>query len=99
MPVVMTLSVNLAESVSLRELRQFVDMAERNGADLDADLREYDDNNELVGLAAVGKLDSDTDDESDLDDEGDVDEEEGDVDEEEGDVDEDAGATDEPDQA
>jgi hypothetical protein len=56
MSILVTLSVNLAESVSLLELRQFVDMAERHGADLDVDLREYDGNGDLVGLAAVGQL-------------------------------------------
>ena len=87
MPILMTLSVNLIDSVTLRDLRQFVDAAERSGADPEADLREYDDNNELVGLAAVGELKSgDVDEEGDVDDEGDVDEE-GDVDDE-GDVDE-----------
>jgi hypothetical protein len=56
MPILVTLSVNLAESVSLLELRQFVDTAERHGADFDVDLREYDENGDLVGLAAVGQL-------------------------------------------
>jgi hypothetical protein len=56
MSILVTISVNLAESASLRELRQFVAMAERHGADLDVDLREYDENGALVGLAAVGQL-------------------------------------------
>ena len=56
MSILVTISVNLAESASLRELRQFVAMAERHGADLDVDLREYDENGDLVGLAAVGQL-------------------------------------------
>ena len=56
MSILVTLSVNLAESVSLRELRQFVDTAERHGADSDMDLREYDENGDLIGLAAVGQL-------------------------------------------
>lgn len=56
MSILVTLSVNLAYSVSLRELRQFVDTAERHGADLDIDLGEYDENGDLVGLAAVGQL-------------------------------------------
>ena len=54
MPILVTVSVNLAESVTLRDLRLFLQAAERNGADLDVDLREYDENNDLVGLAAVG---------------------------------------------
>jgi hypothetical protein len=88
MPILVTVSVHLADSVTLRDLRQFVETAERNGADLDADLREYDENNDLVGLAAVGELES-----GDVDEEGsDVEDDEGDVDDEEdveGDVDED----------
>ena len=56
MSILVTLSVNLAESVSLLELRQFVDAAERHCADFDVDLREYDENRDLVGLAAVGQL-------------------------------------------
>jgi hypothetical protein len=56
MSILVTLSVNLVEPVSLRELRQFVDTAERHGADFDVDLREYDENRDLVGLAAVGQL-------------------------------------------
>jgi hypothetical protein len=34
MPVLVTVSLNLAESVSLRELRAFVETAEDNGADV-----------------------------------------------------------------
>ena len=56
MSILVTISVNLAESASLRELRHFVAMAERHAADLDVDLREYDENGDLVGLAAVGQL-------------------------------------------
>ena len=56
MPILVTVSVNLAESVTLRDLRLFLQAAERNGADLDVDLREYDENNDLVGLAAVGEM-------------------------------------------
>jgi hypothetical protein len=56
MSILVTISVNLAESASLRELRRFVAMAESHGADLDVDLREYDENGDLVGLAAVGQL-------------------------------------------
>ena len=56
MPILVTVSVNLAESVKLRDLQQFVQAAERNGADPDMDLREYDENNDLVGLAAVGEM-------------------------------------------
>jgi hypothetical protein len=56
MPILVTVSVNLAESVKLRDLQQFVQAAERNGADPDKDLREYDENNDLVGLAAIGEM-------------------------------------------
>jgi len=51
-----TVSVNLAEPVTLHELRKFLETVEQNGADADMDLREYDENNDLVGLAAVGEL-------------------------------------------
>jgi hypothetical protein len=87
MSILVTVSVNLADSVTLRDLRQFVEAAERNGADPDLDLREYDDNDDLVGLSAVGEVEADGE---GVDEEGDVDEaddEEGGVDEE-GDVDE-----------
>jgi hypothetical protein len=56
MPILVTVSVNLAESVKLRDLQQFVQAAERNGADPDMDLREYDEENDLVGLAAIGEM-------------------------------------------
>jgi hypothetical protein len=59
--ILVTVSLNLAEPLSLRELRQFVETAERNRADAAADLREYDENNELVGLAAVGQADDEAD--------------------------------------
>ena len=68
MPILVTVSVDLAESVTLRDLRQFVEAAERNGADPEVDLREYDDNNDLVGLAAVGELESGESDGEDEDD-------------------------------
>jgi hypothetical protein len=100
MSILVTVSVNLADSVTLRDLRQFVEAAERNGADPDLDLREYDDKDDLVGLSAVGEMEAD---DEDVDEEGDVDEaddedvdEEGDVDEaddEEGEVDEKPTAT------
>ena len=38
MSILVTVSVNLADSVTLRDLRQFVEAAERNGADPDLDL-------------------------------------------------------------
>jgi hypothetical protein len=57
--ILVTVSLNLAESVSLRELQRFVEAAERNGADVNADLREYAEDNELVGLAAVGQFEAD----------------------------------------
>jgi hypothetical protein len=65
--ILVTVSLNLAEPLSLRELRLFVETAERNRADVDTDLREYDENNELVGLAAVGQAEAV--DEADEDDE------------------------------
>ena len=84
MPILVTVSVDLAESVTLRDLQQFVQAAERNGADPDVDLREYDENNNLVGLAAVSGMGpgggEDGDGEGDEGEEGDGDEE-GDEDE------------------
>jgi hypothetical protein len=68
-----TVSVNLAEPVTLHELRKFLETVEQNGADADMDLREYDENNDLVGLAAVGEL-SASESESDESDEGESDE-------------------------
>ena len=78
MPILVTVSVNLAESVTLRDLQQFLQAAEQNGADLDVDLREYDENNDLVGLAAVGAMgsaDADADDDADEDADEDADDE------------------------
>jgi hypothetical protein len=74
MSILVTVSVNLADSVTLRDLRQFVEAAERNGADPDLDLREYDDNDDLVGLSAVGEVEADgegVDEEDGVDEEGD----------------------------
>ena len=82
MSILVTVSVNLADSVTLRDLRQFVEAAERNGADPDLDLREYDDNDDLVGLSAVGEVEAVEADAEGVDEEGDVDE----ADDEEGDV-------------
>ena len=56
MTILVTVSVNLAEPVSLHELRKFLETVEQNGADADMDLREYDENNDLVGLAAVREM-------------------------------------------
>jgi hypothetical protein len=56
--ILVTISVNLSDPVTLPELRSFLETAEQNGADPDMDLREYDENNDLVGLAAVGELSS-----------------------------------------
>ena len=56
MTILVTVSVNLAEPVTLHELRKFLETVEQNGADSDMDLRECDENNDLVGLAAVGEL-------------------------------------------
>ena len=56
MTILVTVSVNLAEPVTLHELRKFLETVEQNGADADMDLREYDENNDLVGLAAVSEL-------------------------------------------
>ena len=95
MSIMVTVSVNLAEPATLRDLRQFVEAAERNGADPDVDLREYDDNNDLVGLAAVGELDGDGDgdadaEDGDAEDDGDEDaEDDGDGDGDEDGIDED----------
>jgi len=58
MTILVTVSVNLADPVTLHEIRKFLETAEHNGADPDMDLREYDENNELVGLAAVGEMGS-----------------------------------------
>jgi hypothetical protein len=73
MTILVTVSVNLAEPVTLHELRKFLETVEQNGADADMDLREYDENNDLVGLAAVGEL-SASESESDESDEGESDE-------------------------
>jgi hypothetical protein len=54
--ILVTVSVNLAEPVTLHELRKFLETVEQNGVDANMDLREYDENNDLVGLAAVGEL-------------------------------------------
>ena len=88
MAILVTVSLNLAEPLSLRELRHFVETAERNRADVDTDLREYDENNELVGLAAVGQAEAD-----DEADEADEDVEDVEDDESAGSDDEDADAT------
>jgi hypothetical protein len=99
MPILVTVSVNLAESVTLRDLQQFLQAAEQNGADLDVDLREYDENNDLVGLAAVGAMgsaDADADDDADEDADEDADDE--DADDEDAD-DEDAADDDDADAA
>jgi hypothetical protein len=71
--ILVTVSVNLAEPVTLHELRKFLETVEQNGADADMDLREYDENNDLIGLAAVGEL-SASESESDESDEGESDE-------------------------
>ena len=73
MTILVTVSVNLSEPVTLHELRKFLETVEQNGADADMDLREYDENNDLVGLAAVGEL-SASESESDESDEGESDE-------------------------
>jgi hypothetical protein len=73
MTILVTVSVNLAEPVTLHELRKFLETVEQNGADADMDLREYDENNDLIGLAAVGEL-SASESESDESDEGESDE-------------------------
>jgi hypothetical protein len=91
MSILVTVSVNLADSVTLRDLRQFVEAAERNGADPDLDLREYDDNDDLVGLSAVGEVEADgegVDEEDDVDEEGDEEDGVDEADDEEDEVDE-----------
>ena len=50
-----------------------METVEQNGADADMDLREYDENNDLVGLAAVGEL-SASESESDETEDGESDE-------------------------
>jgi hypothetical protein len=47
-----TVNLDLTEQVTLRQLREFVAEADRIGADPDVDLREHDDNVDLVGLEA-----------------------------------------------
>jgi hypothetical protein len=76
--ILVTVSVNLAEPVTLHELRKFLETVEQNGVDANMDLREYDENNDLVGLAAVGEL-SASESES-----NEIEEEEGEEEEEEG---------------
>ena len=56
MTILVTVSVDLADPVTLHEIRKFLETAEQNGANPDIDLREYDENNDLVGLASVGEL-------------------------------------------
>jgi hypothetical protein len=73
MTILVTVSVNLAEPVTLHELRKFLETVEQNGADADMDLREYDENNDLIGLAAVGEL-SASESESDETEDGESDE-------------------------
>jgi hypothetical protein len=55
MAILVTVSLNLAESVSLRELRHFVETAEGNRVDVDADLREYDENSSPLEVD-IGRL-------------------------------------------
>ena len=57
MPLLVTVALDLTEAATLRELKQFVEQAERIGADLDTDLRKRDDNHDLIELEAVGHLD------------------------------------------
>ena len=76
MTILVTVSVNLSEPVTLHELRKFLETVEQNGADADMDLREYDENNDLVGLAAVGEL-SASESESDETEDGESDEVDG----------------------
>ena len=89
MPILVTVSVNLAESVTLRDLRLFVQAAERNSADLDVDLREYDENNDLVGLAAVGAMAEDDNEDDAKDDEDDTEDDEDDTEDDEDDTEDD----------
>jgi len=67
--ILVTVSVNLAEPVTLHELRKFLETVEQNGADSDMDLREYDENNDLVGLAAVGELSASESESNEIDEE------------------------------
>ena len=56
MPLLVTVALGLTEAATLRELKQFVERAERIGADLDTDVRKHDDNGDLVELEAIGGL-------------------------------------------
>ena len=76
MTILVTVSVNLAEPVTLHELRKFLETVEQNGADADMDLREYDENNDLVGLAAVGELSASESESNEIEEEEEEEEEE-----------------------
>jgi hypothetical protein len=74
--ILVTVSVNLAEPVTLHELRKFLETVEQNGADANMDLREYDENNDLVGLAAVGELSASESESNEIEEEEEEEEEE-----------------------
>jgi hypothetical protein len=74
--ILVTVSVNLAEPVTLHELRKFLETVEQNGADANMDLREYDENNDLVGLAAVGALSASESESNEIEEEEEEEEEE-----------------------
>ena len=76
MTILVTVSVNLAEPVTLHELRKFLETVEQNGADANMDLREYDENNDLVGLAAVGELSASESESNEIEEEEEEEEEE-----------------------
>jgi hypothetical protein len=74
--ILVTVSVNLAEPVTLHELRKFLETVEQNGVDANMDLREYDENNDLVGLAAVGELSASESESNEIEEEEEEEEEE-----------------------
>ena len=54
MPLYVKVNLDLTQEVTLRELREFITEADRVLASDDVDLREHDDNGDLVGLEALG---------------------------------------------
>lgn len=59
MPLLVTVALNLNDDVTLRDLRKFVEHAEKIGADPDTDVRKHDDNGDLVELEAIGPMTED----------------------------------------
>jgi hypothetical protein len=54
MPLFVKVNLDLTQEVTLRDLREFIAEADRVLASDDVDLREHDDNGDLVGLEALG---------------------------------------------